>query len=76
MKKSIIVSCIVIALLIVLCSYKNLLTIIEKDSCLDTSICKQGIEVNTEYGFVEINYENCLKYGWKWREETKSCDMS
>ena len=75
MKKSIIVSFIVIALLIVLCSYKNLLTTIERDSCLDTSICKQGLEVNTNHGLVEINYENCLKYDWKWIEETKSCDM-
>ena len=47
----------------------------EKDFCLDTGICKKGLEINTEHGLIEINKENCEKYGWEWREKGKVCNM-
>ena len=47
----------------------------DKDSCLDTSICKEGLELNTEYGLIKINKENCLKYHWKWDEKSRYCNM-
>ena len=43
------------------------------DTCLDVGICAQGLEINTEYGLVEINQENFLRYHWKWNKKNKSC---
>lgn len=75
MKKYVFVSFIVVSLGITVCNYKNLLVTLEKDSCLDSAICKQGLNINTEHGLIKINYDNCVKYGYKWLEEIKSCDM-
>lgn len=47
----------------------------DKDFCLDTSICKEGQEINTKYGLIKINKESCEKHHWKWDEEAKSCNM-
>ncbi len=44
------------------------------DTCLDTGICADGLEINTEYGLVKINKENFLKYNWKW--ENGYCDVN
>ncbi len=44
------------------------------DTCLDTGICTDGLEINTEYGLVKINKENCIKYNWKW--ENGYCDVN
>lgn len=43
------------------------------ETCLDVGICAQGLETNTEYGRVEINEDNCLKYQWEWDEKGKTC---
>lgn len=48
----------------------------DKDSCLDIGICKQGLEINTQYGVVTINEKNCAKYNWKWDKKTKSCNIN
>lgn len=45
------------------------------DFCLDTSTCKQGIEINTEHGLIKINKESCLKYNWTWIEERDYCKL-
>ena len=50
--------------------------VFNKDTCLDTSICKEGLEINTEYGLVKINKENCLKYNWFWNDKKKSCNLN
>ena len=47
----------------------------EKDYCLDTNICKEGLSINTEYGLLKINKSNCLKYNWKWNDKFKTCNM-
>ncbi len=47
----------------------------DKDACLDTGICKKGIKINTEYGLIKVNKENCLKYSWKWDKESQTCNM-
>jgi len=44
------------------------------DTCLDIGICSEGLEINTEYGRIKINKENCVKYGWKWDETRKWCN--
>ena len=48
----------------------------EQDFCLDTNICKEGTVINTEYGLIKINSENCIKYSWKWDKVSKRCDMN
>ena len=45
------------------------------DNCLDTGMCKEGLEVNTEYGLVRINKENCTKYNWEWLDKIKTCEI-
>lgn len=47
----------------------------KKDSCLDTGICPEGIEINTEYGKLIINEQNCIKYHWKWNKNKQWCDF-
>lgn len=43
--------------------------------CISDSICKEGLEINTEYGLIKVNKENCLKYGWIWDDKKKICNM-
>lgn len=50
-------------------------SVFDKDFCLDSSICAEGLELNTEYGLIKINKENCLKYNWKWDDKSKYCNM-
>lgn len=45
------------------------------DDCLDSETCAEGLFINTEYGKVEINKENCLKYNWTWNEEQQYCKL-
>lgn len=45
------------------------------DDCLDSGTCAEGLFINTEYGKVEINKENCLKYNWTWNEEQQYCKL-
>ena len=47
----------------------------EKDFCLDAGICKKGLKINTEYGMIEINKQNCIKYGWEWNSNTEYCQI-
>lgn len=49
---------------------------IDIDDCLDSGSCSEGLFINTEYGKIEINKENCLKYNWTWNEERKYCQLS
>ena len=70
---------ITVAILLVLCGIIFSIFLLyffnDKDSCLDTSICKEGLEINTEYGLIKVNKENCLKYNWKWDDKSKYCNM-
>ena len=45
----------------------------DNDTCLDTSICREGLKINTEYGKIIINKASCLKYGWRWIENSNAC---
>ena len=49
---------------------------INTDVCLDSGLCAENLEVNTEYGLIKINKENCLKYNWKWDEKKKHCNLN
>ena len=65
-----------ILIIILFLSLFFLLKIINTDVCLDSGLCTKNLEVNTEYGLIKINKENCLKYNWKWNEKKKYCNMN
>lgn len=46
------------------------------DICLDSGICSEGIEVNTEKGKILVNKENCNKYKYEWNEIKKYCNTN
>lgn len=45
----------------------------DKDFCMDSGICKEGLEFNTEHGTIIITKENCKKYRWVWDEIQSTC---
>lgn len=49
--------------------------VVDEDICLDMGLCKEGLEVNTEYGKIKINEKNCKKYHWVWNEEKRYCKV-
>ena len=48
----------------------------DKDFCLDSGICKENLQLNTEYGRITINEENCKKYNWKWDSKKRYCNVN
>ncbi len=74
--KKFVISLIIILVPIILIFIGSTILFDDKDYCLDTGKCIEGLEVNTEYGKVKITKENCLKYNWKWNEEKKWCDLN
>lgn len=48
----------------------------QKDLCLASGICVENLELNTEFGKIIINKDNCLKYNWEWNEEKRFCDVN
>lgn len=79
MKTGKIVKIVYLIILIIYFSSANFLPSVkyqfDEDFCLDSAICSEGLELNTEYGKIKINKENCLKYGWGWNETKKQCDL-
>lgn len=73
LKKAIVVFSLFICLLISLLLINMIFD--EKDACLDMNICKEGLKVNTEYGLITINEENCQKYNWHWDSKSKRCNL-
>ena len=73
LKKAIVVFSLFICLLISLLLINMICD--EKDACLDMNICKEGLKVNTEYGLITINEENCQKYNWHWDSKNKRCNL-
>ncbi len=47
----------------------------DKDFCLDSGICAENLQINTEYGLITINEETCNKYHWKWDAKRHYCNM-
>ncbi len=47
----------------------------DKDICLDSGICKEGLDVNTQNGEITINKEICIKYNWLWNDEKRFCKI-
>jgi len=55
--------------------YKNIYNS-DLDICLDSGICKEGTEINTEYGKIKINKFNCIKHNWKWDDINSTCKLN
>ena len=47
----------------------------DKDFCLDSDICAENLQINTEYGLITINEETCNKYNWKWNSQMHYCNI-
>lgn len=75
MKKSVIVVFLSLLTFVVLTITILTITTEDKDICLDSGICKEGLEVNTNYGLVKISKEKCIKYNWLWNEEKRYCNV-
>ena len=43
---------------------------------MDMGICAENIELNTEFGRIIINKENCLKYNWQWDDKKRFCTVN
>jgi hypothetical protein len=44
--------------------------------CAEDGLCDEGLEVMGKDGkTVTINKENCIKNGWKWVEDGKTCNI-
>ena len=70
---------IILLLLLFMCCFTLKIAVmkfINTDVCLDSGLCAKDLEVNTEYGLIKINKENCLKYNWKWNEKKKYCNIN
>ena len=45
-------------------------------SCVEDGLCDEGLEVTAKDGKrVIINKENCIKNGWEWIEDGKTCNI-
>lgn len=60
-----------ISLLLFLFLYKD-----DNDFCLDSGICAENLQHNTEYGLITINEETCDKYYWKWDSKRHYCNVN
>ena len=46
----------------------------DKDFCLDSGICAENLQLNTDYGLITITEESCKKYNWKWDSKRHYCN--
>ena len=66
-----IILCLIIFIIAAFFTYLN----DDLDFCLDTGICKENLQLNTEYGLITINEETCNKYNWKWDAKRRYCKI-
>ncbi len=48
----------------------------DKDVCLDSGFCKEGLTLNTENGEIIVNKNTCEANGGIWKEKIKACKFS
>ncbi len=73
--KKIIVSFIFFLIILTTALYIAEISGIESDYCIEDGDCKAGRTINTKYGKVFINKENCLQYNWRWNEKRNECKI-
>ena len=75
--KKILLSLLILPCIIFLCLLILLFLVKDdKDFCLDSGICAENLQLNTEYGLITINEENCKKYNWKWDSKRRYCRVN
>lgn len=45
------------------------------ETCIDTGICPEGLNIKIDGELVEINKDNCLKYNRQWDDIRKTCNI-
>ena len=45
------------------------------DYCIEDGDCKEGRKINSEFGKIIINKENCEKHNWAYNEIRKECKI-
>lgn len=45
----------------------------DKDVCLDSGWCKEGMDVNTENGCIIVNEKTCIENNGVWKSNKKVC---
>ena len=46
----------------------------DKDTCLDTGVCKEGLTLRMNDGQeIVINKDTCKRYNGEWRKNRKDC---
>ena len=76
MKKFIIISLVFLAIALAGTSFVLLFNYIfdDKDACLDSGVCKEGLTLRMNDGQeIIINKDTCKQYNGEWRESRKDC---
>ncbi|MDO5438237.1 MAG: hypothetical protein Q4F80_08590 [bacterium] len=47
----------------------------DKDACLDSGYCKEGLSLNTANGRIIINEENCKQENGTWIDKKRVCQF-
>lgn len=48
----------------------------DKDACLDSGWCKEGMQVNTENGCIIVNEKSCIQNNGIWKPNKKVCHFN
>lgn len=64
---------VLVLLLIFWCCLPQFLPNIADGMCVTMGSCKEGVEVKTVSGKVVINQPSCVKNGWQWNADKKTC---
>lgn len=52
-----------------------IIEVYEYNTCIDTGICKDGIQTKIDGVLMKVNKENCLKYHKEWYDSINSCNI-
>ncbi len=47
----------------------------DQDTCLDISICKEGLPLNIEGNNITVNEQTCKEYNGIWYKDKKVCQF-
>lgn len=61
----------IVCLFVCMCNY----IYDDKDACLDSGYCKEGLSLNTANGQIIINEENCKQENGTWIDKKRVCQL-
>ncbi len=71
--KKIILSAFILFILSFVFAYFNIYD--NKDTCLDTGFCREGLIINTEKGQILINEQTCKSENGVWDDKKRACRL-